>query len=129
MGHSRQTNSERILVASSTDPRAVRTAVEYVDALHGCYEWEGMPDCPEDEAIFTDKYQLEHPDGPFRELLPLVAAHRWLCAAEFSSKDPNRAARARVAYESDIAIALKSQTLLFRVAAEGLKARDRCSSP
>ena len=38
----------------------------------GCYEWEGMPDCPEEEAIFADKYQLEHPDGPFRELLPLV---------------------------------------------------------
>ncbi len=129
MAHSRQINSERVLAASTADPRAARVVVEYVDARRGCYEWEGMPDCPEDGAIFADKYQLEHPDGPFRELLPLHAAHLWLCAAEFSPPDSERAARATQGYEKDIAIALTSSSLLIRTAAEGLKARGRCYSP
>jgi DNA-binding beta-propeller fold protein YncE len=128
MGHSRQINSERILAASTADPRAARVAVEYVDALGGCYEWEGMPDCPEDEALFADKYHLAHPDGPFRELLPLLAAHLWLCAAEFATSDRDRAARARQGYETDMAVAMKSPLLIIRTAAEGLKARDRCYS-
>jgi hypothetical protein len=128
MGHSRAVNSERILAAGTADPRAARLAVEYVDALSGCYEWEGMPDCPEDEAIVANNYQLAHPDGPFRELLPLIAAHLWLCAAEFSTSDPGRAERARQRYETDIAIAGKSPSLIIRTAAEGLKARGRCSS-
>ena len=129
MGHSRNLNQERRLAASTADPRAARVAVAYVDALQPCYEWEGMPDCPEEEAIFADKYQLEHSDGPFREVLPLFAAHLWLCAAEFSRPDSDRAARARKGYESDIAIATKSSSLLIRTAAEGLKARGRCYSP
>ena len=88
-----------------------------------------MPDCPEEEAIFTDKYQLANPDGPFRELLPLVAAHLWLCAAEFSSSDSERAARATQGYAKDIAVAIQSPSLLIRTAAEGLRARGRCYSP
>jgi DNA-binding beta-propeller fold protein YncE len=129
MGHSRQINSERILAASTSDPRAARVAVQYVDALQGCYEWEGMPDCPEEEAMFADKYQLANADGPFRELLPLVAAHLWLCTAEFSKSDSERAARATQGYEKDIAVALKSPSLLIRTAAEGLNARGQCYSP
>jgi len=129
MSHSRNLSQERRLAASTADPRATRAAVAYVDALQPCYEWEGMPDCPEEEAIFADKYQLEHPDGPFREVLPLFAAHLWLCTAEFSRPDSERAARARREYERDIAIATKSSSLLIRTGAEGLKARGRCYSP
>lgn len=129
MGHSRNINKERRLAVSTTDPRAARAAVEYVDALGGCYEWEGMPDCPEDEAVFADKYQLEHPDGPFREFLPLAAAHLWLCAAEFSKPGSERATHATKEYEKDIAVAIQSPSLLMRTAAAGLKARGRCYSP
>lgn len=129
MGHSREINQERRLAISTTDQGAARAAVEYVDALRGCYEWEGMPDCPEDEARFTEKYQLERPDGPLRAVLPLVAAHLWLCAAEFSQAGSERAALATQGYDRNIGVALTSTSLLLRTAAEGLKARGRCYSP
>lgn len=126
MSHGRHINLERALAATSSDPRASRAAVEYVNALAPCYEWEGMPDCPEEEAIFAEKYQLEHPDGPFREALPLFTARLWLCVAEFSKTDSERSARARQAYDKHISVALKSTSLLLRTAAEGLHARNRC---
>lgn len=126
MSHGRHINLERALAATSSDPRAPRAAVEYVNALAPCYEWEGLPDCPEEEAIFAEKYQMEHPDGPFRDALPLFTARLWLCVAEFSKTDNEKSARARQAYGKHISVALKSTSLLLRTAAEGLHARNRC---
>jgi hypothetical protein len=69
-----------------------------------------------------------HPDGPFREVLPLLAAHLWLCTAEFAHRDVDYARRAKDADEDDIAVAVKSSSLIIRTAAEGLQARGRCYS-
>ncbi len=70
------------LVAASTRSGVEQLAQEYVDTLRPCYEWEGFHDCPEREAIFAQRYLIDHPDTPFAGLLRVLAAHRWLCAAE-----------------------------------------------
>jgi hypothetical protein len=119
---------ERRLVALTGDPAARMLAVEYVDELGPCYEWEGMSDCPAREARFADAYQSEHPDGPFTEYLPLLAAHRWLCAAELfdfekriSEKDD-----ARRKYNARVARARQSKSLIVRTGAERLAVRATC---
>jgi hypothetical protein len=100
-----------------------------VDALRPCYEWEGFHDCPEREALFAERYLLDHPQSPFRDFLPLLAAHRWLCTAEgydYEQK-PAEANRARRAYENALNMsAAGSRSPLMRTAAEELKARGRC---
>jgi hypothetical protein len=121
---------ERLLAAETADPRGPALAAEYVLALRPCYEWEGYHDCPEREALFADRYQATHPTGPFSEFLPLLGAHRWLCAAEgydYENK-PDEGRRARAAYERDIAVAKGSKSLLIRVGADGLSARATCMS-
>jgi hypothetical protein len=122
---------ERRLAAVSGDPRAPALAAAYVESLHPCYEWEGYHDCPEREAVFAVEYQAAHPNGPFSQYLPLLAAHRWLCAAEGYDyeKQPDEAARSRKAYEEALAVAKRSTSVLIRSAAEGLAARGRCNSP
>jgi hypothetical protein len=119
---------ERRLAAVSPDPRAPALAKEYVDRLRPCYEWEGFHGCPEREAIFATDYQTANPGGPFREYLPLLAAHRWLCAAEAYDyeKQPENAIRSRRAYETMVSTARQSKTLLIRLAAERLAERNRC---
>jgi hypothetical protein len=119
---------ERKLVAVSGDPRAPALAAAYVESLRPCYEWEGFHGCPEREATFAAEYQTAHPGRPFSECLPLLAAHRWLCAAEAYEyeKRPEDAARSRRAYEQTIPIARQSKALLVRLAAEGLAERGRC---
>lgn len=121
---------ERKLVAVSDDPQAPALAAAYVDSLRPCYEWEGYHNCPESEATFATEYQAAHPGGPFSAYLPLLAAHRWLCAAEGYEyeKQPEGAARSRREYERAISTAQRSPDLLVRSAAERLKMRGRCNS-
>lgn len=121
---------ERQLAAVSDDPRAPALAKAYVDSLKPCYEWEGYHDCPVREAAFAAKYLTDYPGGPFSKCLPLLVAHRWLCAAEAFDyeKQPDGAARSRRAYEMAIATARRSTDLLVRTATEGLMARGRCYS-
>ncbi len=73
---------ERKLVAASTRSGVEQLAQEYVDTLRPCYEWEGFHDCPEREAVFAERYLIDHPDTAFAGFLRVLAAHRWLCAAE-----------------------------------------------
>jgi hypothetical protein len=121
---------ERLLVAFADDPKAQVRAVEYVDRLRPCYEWEGYHDCPEREASFAIEYLAANRRGPFAEYLPLLAAHRWLCTAEGYEyeKRPKDAARSRRAYEQAISTARRSTAPLVRTAAEALEARARCHS-
>jgi hypothetical protein len=121
---------ERRLVAWTDDKGARTLAAAYVDRLRPCYEWEGYHDCPEREAQFAEQYLSEHPTSPFREYLPLLAAHRWLCTAEAHDyeKRPQDATRARAAYERDLATARQSSSLLIRTAASALQERGRCFS-
>ena len=129
--HEAQVSYERRLVAVSDDPSAASLAAAYVDGLQLCYEWEGHHDCPEAEAVFADQYQAAHPRGPFSPYLPLLSAHRWLCAAEAfdSERRPADAARSRAAYAQRIVVARSSSGLLIRTAADRLAARGRCFSP
>jgi hypothetical protein len=119
---------ERRLAAISNDPGGPALAAAYVDSLRPCYEWEGYHDCPEREAEFADGYQAAHPNGPFSAYLPLLSAHRWLCAAEGYDyeKAPTEAARSRRNYQHRVSTAQKSSVLLIRTAAERLAARGRC---
>jgi hypothetical protein len=118
------------LAAVSDDPKAPDLAATYVDRLNPCYEWEGFHDCPEREATFAADYQTANPGGPFSDYLPLLAAHRWLCAAEAYEyeKQPKEAARSRRAYLETISTAWQSKALLIRLAAERLAERNSCFS-
>ena len=123
-------NYERRLAAVSEDPRASQLARGYVEDLRPCYEWEGNSYCPEHEALFADEYQAAHPAGPFSAYLPLLSAHRWLCAAEGFDyeQSPADAARSRQLYQERLAVALRSQVLLIRTASERLSIRGRCGN-
>src|SRR5204862_1196683 len=103
-------------------------AVTYVTDLAPCYEWEGYHDCPEREASFAASYQAAHPAGPFSEYLPLLEAHRWLCAAEGYDyeKVAARAAQARSSYQQALFAALRSKSTLVRIAARELETRTTC---
>jgi hypothetical protein len=122
------TTYERNLAAVSADPKAPALAKAYLDRLKPCYEWEAFHDCPEREARFAVEYQEAHPGGPFSEYLPLLAAHRWLCAAEGYGYEgqPEGAARSRKEYERMIETARRSKDLLVRVAAEKLAQQNTC---
>jgi len=128
MVYNAQVRYERRLVAASTSPGANALALAYVTELQPCYEWEGFSDCPEREATFAAKYLTSHPAGPFSQYLPLLEAHRWLCAAEAyeSEKAPTEATRTRQAYEQALSTARRSSSLLIRTAAGELGARARC---
>jgi len=65
---------------------------------------------------------------PPGDAIPLLASHRWLCAAElfaFERKVPE-AADARRKYGAALATARKSTSLLVRTAAERLAVRATC---
>ena len=120
---------EAKLVAAAAGADAPRLAQQYVDALRPCYEWEGFHDCPEREAAFAEQHLRDRPDTPFRELLRVLAAHRWLCAAEAYDYEqkPTDALRARRAYEEALNVALAdSRSVLMTTAARELKASGRC---
>lgn len=129
MVHLARVSYERRLVAITTDSNATKLAVEYVNNLRPCYEWEGYHDCPEREAQFADKYQTEHATGPFSPFLPLLSAHRWLCASEaYKTEEKNAAdsARTRRLYDQRLVVARRSTNLLVRTAAEQLARVGRC---
>jgi len=128
MVYAARDNYERQLFAVAVTPEADRLAQQYVDELRPCYEWEGFHDCPEREATFAAGYLAKNPGSPFRDFLPLLIAHRWLCAAagyEIEQKVQD-AARARRAAAAPLATALKAQSLLIRTAAQELRDRGRC---
>ena len=81
-------------------------------------------------SVFAAQYQKAHVGGPFGEFLTLLAAHRWLCAAEAYEyeKDPNGVARSRREYEQALSLARQSPAPRVRAAADELAARDRCFS-
>jgi hypothetical protein len=122
---------ERKIAAVSDDPTSSEMATAYVKSLQPCYEWEGFHDCPEREAQFADEYQAAHPNGPFSNYLPLLAAHRWLCAAEAYEYEqrPVDAERSRRAYQARLGLARQGKDLLVRTAAERLATRGRCFVP
>jgi hypothetical protein len=128
MVYSAREGYEAKLVAAAATSDVERLAQEYVDKLQPCYEWEGFHDCPEREAVFAEQYLAGHPATPFAEVLRLLVAHRWLCAAEAFEyeQQPANAARARGAYQQAIEQATHSESRLMRAAAEELKASDRC---
>jgi hypothetical protein len=119
---------ERRLIAAAATQGADALAVTYVTDLAPCYEWEGYHDCPEREASFAASYQAAHPTGPFSHYLPLLEAHRWLCAAEGYDyeKVPAKAAEARRSYQRALFAALRSQSTLVRIAARELETRGTC---
>jgi len=119
---------ERKLVAASTKSGVEEQAQKYVDDLRPCYEWEGFHDCPEREAVFAQRYLIDHPDTAFAAFLRVLAAHRWLCAAEAYEyeQQPGSAAHARHEYQRALAIAVKAESPLMRVAADELKSSGRC---
>ena len=120
---------EARLVAAAAVADARRLAQQYVDALRPCYEWEGYHDCPEHEALFAEQHLRERPDTPFRDLLGVLAAHRWLCAAEAYDYEqkPTEALRARQAYEEALKMAAAdSRSALMATAAGELMASGRC---
>lgn len=130
MVRSTRVKYERLLAAASDDVQAPALAMDYVDRLRPCYEWEGLHDCPEREAEFAANYRAEHPAGPFSAFLPLLEAHRWLCAAEAYDfeKKSSAAVRCRKAHEQALAAARRSPSKLVRAAADGLALRGRCFS-
>ncbi len=119
---------ERKLYAIATARGAADLAFDYVSQLHPCYEWEGYHDCPQREATFAASYRTAHPDGPFSQYLPLLEAHRWLCAAEAYDyeKSPRDAERSRQSYRNALAVARRSKLPLVRKAAEELATRGSC---
>jgi hypothetical protein len=131
MLHAVMVRYERLLVAVTAERKAPALAVEYVNELRPCYEWEGYHDCPEHEALFAMEYLAANPSSPFKEYLPLLAAHRWLCTAEGYDyeKRPTEAARSRRTSDAAIQTARRSTSLVVRVAAETLQTRGRCHFP
>lgn len=120
---------EAKLAAAANVAGAPRLAQQYVDALRPCYEWEGFHDCPEREALFAEQHLRDRPETPFRDLLRVLAAHRWLCAAEAYEYEEKTAdaRRARRAYEDALKIALAdSHSTLMTTAASEMKASGRC---
>ena len=120
---------EAKLVAAAAVASTARLAQQYVDALRPCYEWEGFHDCPEREALFAERYLRDRPDTPFRDVLRVLAAHRWLCTAEAYEYEqkPTEALRARRAYEEALKMAAAdSRSALMATAASELIASGRC---
>jgi hypothetical protein len=68
------------------------------------------------------------PDGPFRNYLPLLAAHRWLCAADAYDREqrPADASRSRRLAEARPTSVRQSADPLVRAAAQTLAIRGRC---
>jgi hypothetical protein len=119
---------EAKLMAAAAVRGASRLAQEYVDALRPCYEWEGFHDCPEREAHFAEQHLRDRPDTPFGDLLRVLAAHRWLCAAEAYEYEqkPTEALRARHSYEEALKIATHARSALMTTAARELQMSGRC---
>jgi hypothetical protein len=123
-----RTGYERRLAAAARDLKRPALAKAYVDRLNPCFEWEGFHECPEAEARFAAEFQKANPENAFREYLPLLIAHRWVCAAEAYEYEqrPDGAERSRREYQAALSEALRSSNLLMRFAAERLRERNTC---
>jgi hypothetical protein len=66
-----------------------------------------------------------------QHFLPLLEAHRWLCAAEGydDEKNPTGAAAARARHQAALQVATGSRDRLVRIGAAELEARGSCLSP
>lgn len=119
---------ERRLAAASSDPRKVELVRAYADSLAPPYEWEGLPEGPEREAAFADTYRAAHPDSPLAEIVALLAAHRWVCAAEAYQGERKAAdeARSHERFVLAAAAAVESKDLLIRTAALRLQEHPVC---
>ena len=128
MDYNAREGYEGKLAAAASVASASRLAQQYVDALRPCYEWEGFHDCPEREAVFAEQHLRDRPDTPFRDVLRLLTAHRWLCTSEAYEyeKKPAEARRARASYEEALKLASASRSLLMTVAAGELETSGRC---
>jgi hypothetical protein len=128
MVYNARVSYERRLFAIGTGANLTSLARQYVADLWPCYEWEGSHECPEREALFADSYQHDHPRGPFSRYLPLLSAHRWLCAAEAYKYEraPEGEHASQRNYDDRLKLALASRTPLIRAAAESLKSRGTC---
>jgi len=128
MVHQARVTYERRLVAMARTPGAEAAALAYVTDLAPCYEWEGYSDCPAREASFASEYQRTQPGAPFSDLLPLLEAHRWLCAAEGFDYEKNAegAASARARSGASLKAAAASGDRLVRIGAAELEARATC---
>ena len=137
VARARWSYEQRLFAVAGGD--AAAEAARYVAALRPCYEWEGFHDCPEREAVFAERYLKEHPSSAFAGYLPLLAAHRWLCAAEAyeyedrsgvpASKQGVGHTRARLSFAQSLPAALGSRDPLVRFAAETLKETGACFKP
>ena len=124
--------AQRLFAVAGGD--AAAEATQYATALRPCYEWEGFPDCPEREAVFADDYLTAHPTSAFASFLPLLSAHRWLCAAEAdegsirSGKPTKQTAmvHARQTYAARLLTARASPDPLVRFAADTLEETGAC---
>jgi hypothetical protein len=116
------------LTAISTDAAAASQAQRYVESWRLCYEWEGFHDCPETDARVADAYREAQPAGPLAEYLVLLAAHRWLCAAEGYTLEENQAGAdaSRRTYRARAAAAARARSVMIRTAAARLAARSTC---
>lgn len=128
MVHHARVTYERRLVAITRAPEAEAAAFTYVTDLAPCYEWEGFSDCPAREASFASDYRRTRPNGPFSDFLPLLEAHRWLCAAEGFDYEKNTdgATSARARYRASVTAAATSNDRLVRIGATELEARGTC---
>ena len=128
MVHHARVAYERRLVAMARTPGAEAMALAYVTDLTPCYEWEGYSDCPAREASFASDYQRTRPNAPFKELLPLLEAHRWLCAADGFDYEKNAggATSARARYRASLKVAAVSNDRLVRIGATELEGRGTC---
>lgn len=117
-----------VAIADRRDEETTLAARAYVDSLQPPYEWEGYHDGPEREAAFADAYRVAHPASPFRDFLPLLGAHRWLCTEEAYRDEhrPDEAVRSHAAFERDIQSAMTSPNPLIKVAALRLVDRPEC---
>jgi hypothetical protein len=86
--------------------------------------------------VFAERYLADHPTSPFADYLPLLAAHRWQCAAdayEYESSNhvvpPQGSVGVREAQRrghANLEKALRSSDPLVRFAAETLQRTHRC---
>lgn len=120
----------QMLTAVAADRQASERASRYVAAWRPCYESEGFHDCPKRDAEIADGYRVSV-SSPLREFLTLLAAHRWLCAAEAYTFEENLAfaADARRTFRARVSEAVKARSPMLRRAASRLRDRATCFPP
>lgn len=77
-----QVKRERSIVALISQLGIKREAAAFVLLNPGCYEWEGMAECPQREAIFAETYLHTFPDTRLKPYLLLFLMHRYRAITE-----------------------------------------------